>query len=1430
MAEQLIVKNLPFIKVLPAWAQELSYKYCSKTANLYLLSGNIRDFLPHKMKEGEFNFVKIQDYVSEVLFGNRDIIVFYDRSSGVSFCKPEMKKDYLARMRQIAPKATPGTLLSRNPVKALANLERYFYANITHNKRIVLIIDYSETVVPNTDISRYTDEDRYCLVTLNRWANDPIFTQGDVSILLLTENLADINPTIVRSPSAIKVNIPIPDERVRESFLHFLDRNDKLLLEGSLTVPEFAGITSGLNLVNLNQLAAESFQEDREITLAYLKEKKKQIIEAEAVGLLEFIESEHDLSAVSGHDFVKKRFRSAAKAIRESRFDVLPMGYLIAGPVGTGKSFMVTAFTGEIGIPIVKFRNFRSKWQGVTESNLEKILNILKAMAPVGVMIDEADAFLGDRNQDGDSGTSNRIFAQIASFMGNTEYRGKIIWFLITCRPDLLPIDLKRQGRAEEHLALFYPETDRGEGGPLHDPREEARPAHAEDERCRAVPPLQVRFLGRRPRVRAHPRQVPLRHEQPRLRDQGGPRGDDPGLHAARVPARDRAAEPRGRAGMHEPRDGPAALPRHEQGQAGQRDQAAQGAAAREGIGGPERPCTSAPRLAGALIRARVPFFSRMAVRLALAASLLVLLAISFTAGFIVRFATNELRSTVLQRNEQIARQAADEISAFVEAARRDLVATSDFIQLVSRTSWVREVLLKNHVMSAGIFESVVAIDKEGRVLADSGLEGPDLSQFPQEAVRRARAGAGWTSPVSLDSRQLPVMTLVLPVDADLALLARLPLQRIWSLIDGIEAGPGGFASLVAADGTLVAYPDKAAILRGEKPVPPRAPIAGVLLVSSPVPGLGWTVYIQQPAAEAFLPISLMLRRSLLYFLVGLTIAVLLGGAFAVLYARSLDALLLGTERIAGGDLSYMIEEKRTDEFGVLSSAFNDMVRSLRERTMALQESESRYRRVAESVWDIIYAIDAHGRFSFLNSRVEAILGRRAAEMVGQPFVDFVQPEERGRKADELRAQLTIGASSGAVGEVWAIAADGSEVLLEYTSISTKLPSGDMQVFGVARDVTARRKIEEKLRRSEKLAALGEIVSKVAHELRNAVAGITASMEMARGRGGSGALENDLDRVLCEAKRAQGIVEGLLGSSARSAVGREQCDLNEAVRSVIELRRGRWDAAGITAQVDLHGGQLPVVADSGQLRQVFHNIIDNAERALAAVPATSPREMWIRSWEGAARVCVEIADSGPGIPPAHLPKLFDPFFTTRASGEGTGLGLALSLGFVEAFGGDITARNRSSGGAVFTVDLPAVGAARAGRSPAEPAAAAGARVLVAEDEATIREFVHHFLESLGYTVDPAANGQEAVAFLATGTPYALVISDFRMPDRDGRELYDWIRASRPALLKRLIYITGDSLNPVTRLFLEESGVPYLLKPVMAPLLADLMRRVLAGGT
>jgi len=165
------------------------------------------------------------------------------------------------------------------------------------------------------------------------------------------------------------------------------------------------------------------------------------------------------LDLAAGHTEAKQHLRQAARALRAGRPDVMPMGYLISGPVGCGKTFLITCFAGEIGIPMVKLKNFRSQWQGVTEGNLEKILNLLSAMTPVAVMIDEADAALGDRDASGDSGVSQRVFSQIVSFMSNPKNRGRVIFFLVTARPDLMPVDLKRQGRAEEHIALFYPNT-----------------------------------------------------------------------------------------------------------------------------------------------------------------------------------------------------------------------------------------------------------------------------------------------------------------------------------------------------------------------------------------------------------------------------------------------------------------------------------------------------------------------------------------------------------------------------------------------------------------------------------------------------------------------------------------------------------------------------------------------------------------------------------------------------------------------------------------------------------------------------------------------------------------------------------------------------------------------------------------------------------
>ena len=470
MSQHLIQKNYHFIKKLPEWAKTFAIKYCSNTASTYIFHGNIRDFLSQRTEEDEFKFVKIQDYFADILFGYKGKILCYDRSSGITFVENpyentpnQTKNDFINTLMPHTNSSNRSErlkkLFSRNLSHSFEILEKYFYKKIEQKERVILIVDFAETIAPTSSTMSFSEEDRFSLVTVKRWAYNPMYIQKDITVILLTENLADMNQNLVKCPNIIKVHIPIPDEKISQDFLLYNEKKGKLMLDETLTLQTVSKVTGGLNLVNINQIISESYQEKKNISMEYLRGRKKELIESESAGMLEIIESESNLDLVSGHNFIKSTLKKASLNIKNGRLDVLPTGYLISGPVGTGKSFLATCFTGEIGIPVVKILNFRSKYVGATESNIEKILNILKAMSPVGVIIDEADAVLGDRNQDGDSGTSNRVFAQIASFMGNTEYRGKIIWFLITCRPDLLPIDIKRQGRCEEHLSLFYPET-----------------------------------------------------------------------------------------------------------------------------------------------------------------------------------------------------------------------------------------------------------------------------------------------------------------------------------------------------------------------------------------------------------------------------------------------------------------------------------------------------------------------------------------------------------------------------------------------------------------------------------------------------------------------------------------------------------------------------------------------------------------------------------------------------------------------------------------------------------------------------------------------------------------------------------------------------------------------------------------------------------
>ena len=450
----------------PSWASELARRYFTKTLNQFILHGNVRDLVPAIDEKGERVYVGLREFLSDDLFAGRDVVVFYDRSDGIHFQDKASRTDFNRALSgydtifgtEYAQK------LPKDPARVFALLDNYFRLRLADGKRIALVVDYAETVIPMSEAASYSSEDRAALVTLQKWAHDPLLLRADFTLVLVAENLGDLSRPFIQSPYNAELEVLFPGLDERQSFVDWFlssQRDGRARFDRLSSVPDLtlAQNTAGLGYVQLRSILADVLENERPLTFETLSQKKKELIEAEAYGLLEFVETDYTLDMVAGHTEAKQHLRAAAEAIKAGRPDVMPMGYLVAGPVGTGKTFMVTTFAGEIGIPMVKLKNFRSQWQGVTEGNLEKILTLLRAMNPVAVMIDEADAALGDRSASGDSGVSSRVFGQIAQAMSDTRFRGKIIWFLVTARPDLMPVDLKRQGRAEEHIGLFYPST-----------------------------------------------------------------------------------------------------------------------------------------------------------------------------------------------------------------------------------------------------------------------------------------------------------------------------------------------------------------------------------------------------------------------------------------------------------------------------------------------------------------------------------------------------------------------------------------------------------------------------------------------------------------------------------------------------------------------------------------------------------------------------------------------------------------------------------------------------------------------------------------------------------------------------------------------------------------------------------------------------------
>ncbi len=442
----------------PPWAQKLAELYFSGTTSMFVLGGNTFDYV--RLSDGDApRFGALAEFVAEQLFGRWDLVLHYDLARGLR-CMAGKSDERLKEMVALANRKVGDlTAVAKDPTTVLALLDRFVLKNVMAEDKdrlsVAIIIDHASYVVPAGD--RQSLNTSTHLVTLLNWASSPYVKRHNLAFMLIDARLSDVSERLTANPHIATIDVALPGEADRLAFLKTLLGARDVTQFSDFTAAQIAKLTAGISLTDLDTLLKSSIEAKRRLDANRFRDLKKRLIERQAQDLLEFIEPKWTLDMVVGHEAAKKRLQDDAQLIKKGALESAPMGYLLSGPVGTGKSFLAQCAAGSIGMPCVMLKNFRSKYVGETEGNLERVLGVLRSMGPVMVMVDEADAMLGDRQSSGDSGVNSRIFGMIAAQMGDTRYRGKIVWVLMTARPDLLPIDIKRQGRAEVHIPLFYP-------------------------------------------------------------------------------------------------------------------------------------------------------------------------------------------------------------------------------------------------------------------------------------------------------------------------------------------------------------------------------------------------------------------------------------------------------------------------------------------------------------------------------------------------------------------------------------------------------------------------------------------------------------------------------------------------------------------------------------------------------------------------------------------------------------------------------------------------------------------------------------------------------------------------------------------------------------------------------------------------------------
>ncbi len=437
--------------VVPLWAEEVRKRYVSGEATLFLLHGNVHDVVA--APDGSGRFVTLREFLHQFLVRTKDVVGFYNQSQGLTFPTDEMEAQFIRTVnagRLIHGKQEVHPPVPRNTVDALELVEEYMRIPGTHG---AMIIDFLETVAPEGNIAFMGADDRVNLVTLQRWATDPELVRSDSLVVLVTENVSDVNRRLVTNPQLALVPIPLPDEEERKEFLDYVSR--KYGLENARWLVD---VTAGLSRNQIEGIFRQAWESRQPVSMALVRERKKAIIEQECHGLVAFVEPKHGFDQVGGMGAVKRVLRRVVRAIHGGRTSRVPMGILFVGPMGTGKTFLAEAFARESGWTCIKLKNFRGSYVGTTEANLEKIIGVVKALGNVVVIVDEADRSLSGAGGEKDGGTESRVIARLKEFMSDTTNRGRIIFMVMTNRPDKLDADLKRSGRVDVKIPFFFPE------------------------------------------------------------------------------------------------------------------------------------------------------------------------------------------------------------------------------------------------------------------------------------------------------------------------------------------------------------------------------------------------------------------------------------------------------------------------------------------------------------------------------------------------------------------------------------------------------------------------------------------------------------------------------------------------------------------------------------------------------------------------------------------------------------------------------------------------------------------------------------------------------------------------------------------------------------------------------------------------------------